>query len=58
MSENWRPIGVFVMPLVDMRLVMKGRANANEPPPTRLEPDAFLALVEESGPDDDPPAAA
>ncbi|MFC3088491.1 hypothetical protein [Tabrizicola soli] len=58
MSETWRPIGVFVMPLVDMRFVIKGRANANEPPLTRMEPAAFLALVEESGPDDDPPAAA
>lgn len=58
MSENWRPIGVFIMPIVDIRYVRKARANADEPPPTRLEPAAFLALVEESSPDDDPPAAA
>lgn len=59
MSENWRPVGAFIMPIVDMRYALK-RPAANEPgePPTRMEPAAFLALVEEPRPDDDPPTAA
>lgn len=59
MSENWRPVGVFIKPLVDMRNAMKHpAANDTGEPPARLEPTAFLAFLEEPQPDDDPPAAA
>jgi hypothetical protein len=56
---TWRHIRVFIMPVCDMRFVAKGRiANGNQEPLRRLDPDAFLALLEKPKPDDDPPAAA
>lgn len=46
---TWRPIGAFVMPIVDMRFVLKGRiANANQPPHPHatMRPRDFLELMD------------
>lgn len=51
MSENWRPIGVLVIPMADIPYIRKPIANSNEPRP-------IAVLVEKPKPDDDPPTAA
>lgn len=59
-EPTWRSIGVVLMPLVDMRFVMKARANTNAPPPgppRRLAAPEFLALVDGTDGEEPPPAA-
>jgi hypothetical protein len=58
-EPTWRSIGVVLVPLVDMRFVMKARANENAPPPAprRLAPPDFLVLVDASQEEEPPPAA-
>lgn len=59
-EPTWRSIGVVLMPLVDMRFVMKGRANDNAAPPQaprRLPVPEFLALANGDQEEEPPPAA-
>lgn len=59
-EPTWRSIGVVILPLVDMRFVMKGRANTNAPPPApprRLPAPDFLALANGDQEEEPPPAA-
>lgn len=51
MSDTWRPIRVFVIPVRDIPYIRKPIANSNEPRP-------IAVLVKEPDPDDDPPTAA
>lgn len=55
----WRSIGAVLMFNGEAVFSAKhGATNDNAPPPTRLEPSAFLALLEKPKPDDDPSDAA
>lgn len=66
-NETWRPVGVFVMPIVDLRLAARTVANVNAPPHpyNTMRPRDFLEMLDQGRtypdidmPTDDPPTAA